>query len=84
MTRSAKSCGGTALLTGLFEVGYAEQTEKKDCITGNGKEGIFVKIKTLNYVIINPNQYIILINGILTLNSSVLLSSEGYISQYNP
>ena len=76
MTRSAKSCGGTALLTGLFEVGYAERTEKKDCITGNGKEGIFVKIKTLNYLIINPNQYIILINGILKLNPTVYVVLE--------
>ena len=29
-------------------------------------------------------QYIILNNGILKLNSSVLPSSEGYISQYTP
>ena len=30
------------------------------------------------------SQYIILNNGILKLNSSVLPSSEGYISQYTP
>ena len=43
MTRSAKSCGGTALLTGLFEVGQADHTQNKGLYYREGEGGNLYK-----------------------------------------
>ena len=51
--------------------------------THSGK-GVYLTVYPSSRPNTDTVQYIIINNGILKLNSSVLPSSEGYISQYTP